>query len=134
MKEVQPLNKKSDAWVICLAWLGAFLPLAGILFMGLKGTQGVFIYPIDDTYIHLTIARNLAEYGNWGINPGEFNSASSSILYTLLLAAFLKIFPGAQLLPLIINVCAGTILLILVWNWLKKHNLQQICASPFYGK
>ena len=129
MKEAQSPHKGS-AWVICLAWLCAFLPLALIIFSGMKGTQGVFTYPVDDTYIHLKIAQNLADRGNWGINPGEFNSASSSILYTLLLAALLKIFPGALLLPLIINAVAGTVLLILIWKWLIREGLSSL--SQFF--
>ena len=129
MKEVQPPHRGSAAWVIYLAWLCAFLPLALIIFSGMKGTQGLFTYPVDDTYIHLKIAQNLAEQGNWGINPGEFNSASSSILYTILLAGLLKIFPGAVLLPLIINAIAGTILLILIWKWLTRQGFRP--ASQF---
>src|SRR5688572_8859886 len=129
MKEVQRPHKGS-AWVICLAWLCAFLPLAWIIFSGMKGTQGVFTYPVDDTYIHLKIAQNLADHGNWGINPGEFNSASSSLLFTILLAGLLKIFPGALLIPLIINIIAGTILLIMIWKWFTMQGLSS--KSQFF--
>src|SRR5918993_125564 len=123
MKEASLNYKGSDARVIYLAWICAFLPLALILIYGLKETGGIFIYPVDDTYIHLKIARNFAEQGNWGINPGEFNSASSSILYTILLALLIKVFSSAVLLPLIINTVAGTILLIVVWKWLSRQGL-----------
>src|SRR5688572_9025460 len=122
MKEIQP-KQKGSAWVFYLAWLCAFLPLALIIYSGLRGTGGVFTYPVDDTYIHLKIAQNLAENGSWGINPGEFNSASSSILYTLLLAGLIKIFGAAIYLPLIINIIAGTILLFLTWKWLARQGV-----------
>ena len=67
----------------------------------------VFIYPLDDVYIHLSIARNFAESGFWSVNPGSFDSASSSILYTLLLSSMIYIFGDQVYHPLIINILAG---------------------------
>ena len=41
--------------------------------------HGVFLYVLDDTYIHLGLAARL--YGaHYGINAGEASSPSSSIL------------------------------------------------------
>lgn len=71
---------------------------------------GVFEYPLDDVYIHLAMARGIAE-GTYGINPGEPASAASSVLYPLLLLPF----PGTalqRLLPLFWNF-AG--LIALAW-------------------
>jgi hypothetical protein len=42
-------------------------------------------YCLDDPYIHLSIARNLAEHGTWGISPNEISSASSSPLWVIIL-------------------------------------------------
>jgi hypothetical protein len=52
-----------------------------------RETGGLFAYALDDTYIHLELAWQLATTGTWGINPGEPASASSSPLWSLLLAA-----------------------------------------------
>ena len=64
---------------------GVFTLILGFSFYlsysNLSGHQ--FIYPLDDAYIHLALSRNVAENGIWGINPNSFDSASSSILYTL---------------------------------------------------
>jgi hypothetical protein len=48
---------------------------------------GHWVFALDDSYIHLAMARTLAAHGTWGIEPGIFAAASSAPLYTLLLAA-----------------------------------------------
>ena len=54
-------------------------------------TDGELVYALDDSYIHLQIARNLAEHGVWGIRPNELAFGSSSPLWTCLLAATFKV-------------------------------------------
>lgn len=89
-----------------------FLLLVGaILFAGLQLTAGHFAYGLDDAYIHLAIARNLAEHGVFGVTSHEFSSASSSILWPLLLAAGCKVFGVRVLLPLLLQLIFGTALL-----------------------
>lgn len=43
-------------------------------------------FPLDDSWIHQTVARNLAEYHVLGYVPGVHSSGSSSLLWTLILA------------------------------------------------
>ncbi|MBN2304967.1 MAG: hypothetical protein JXQ72_10840 [Anaerolineae bacterium] len=43
-------------------------------------------FPLDDSWIHQTYARNLAERGEWAFVPGEPSVASTSPLFTVLLA------------------------------------------------
>ncbi len=80
--------------------------------------RGFFVYTLDDAYIHLGVAENIAR-GEYGVNPGEFAAPSSSILWPFLLAPFsaLKL---DLLAPLFINVAAGIgVLLIaahLLWQ------------------
>lgn len=55
-------------------------------------TDWHLVYAIDDSYIHLALARNLAETGVWGIRPDEYAFASSSPLWTCILAATFRLF------------------------------------------
>jgi len=90
------------------------------------------MYPFDDTFIHLTIADNLLN-GNWGINSGEFASASSSILYTLILATA-RILSHSALVPFVVNCLSGILIVIALHFWLKKHflnNFAQLIISAF---
>jgi hypothetical protein len=43
-------------------------------------------FPLDDSWIHQTYGRNLALNGEWAFIPGEPSAASTSPLYTVLLA------------------------------------------------
>lgn len=70
------------------------------------------VYPLDDTYIHLALARTLAESGVWGLMPTEPAAASSSPLWTLILASFYAVTPTAWqdallYLPLLLNLAFG---------------------------
>lgn len=63
--------------------------VVGVLAVGayLLGS-GVDVFPMDDSYIHFTYARNLAELGRLTFNPSppDPGVGTSSILWTLLLA------------------------------------------------
>lgn len=48
-------------------------------------------FPLDDTWIHLQFARNLAEGQGFAFNPGVSSSGSSAPLWTMLLAAALAL-------------------------------------------
>lgn len=66
----------------------------------------VFAYGLDDTYIHLAIAKHFAEDGVWGVTQYGFTSATSSPIYTFLLAVIIKIIGDRVWIPLILNIIA----------------------------
>ena len=43
-------------------------------------------FPLDDAWIHLTYARNLAQHGEWAFRLGERSAGSTSPLWTVLLS------------------------------------------------
>src|SRR6188508_1482835 len=71
------------AVVACLVYLGAELFLVG----GLG-------FPLDDSWIHLQFARNLAAGRGLSYNPGELVTGSTAPLWTALLALLLPL-PGS---------------------------------------
>jgi hypothetical protein len=69
-----------------LLGLAAALPLA--LFAAReRAIAGAFGFPLDDAWIHLHFARNLAEGSGFAYNPGHPVAGSTAPLWTLLLAA-----------------------------------------------
>jgi hypothetical protein len=70
-----------------LATLGAFFFAFMVVVLYhkiLTRTGGHFLYLLDDPYIHLALAENLAR-GHYGINATEYSSPSSSLLWPFLL-------------------------------------------------
>ncbi len=43
-------------------------------------------FPLDDSWIHQTFARNLAQYGEWSFIPGQLSGGSTAPLWSALLA------------------------------------------------
>ncbi|MEO5591879.1 MAG: hypothetical protein ABIR15_17410 [Chitinophagaceae bacterium] len=96
--------------------------VAVLEYVALKKTGGHFCYPLDDTFIHMTVSKNLALYGNWGITSSGFVSTSSSPLFTIVLALFFKLFSVSIIMPFIIS-CAGTVfMLITIQQELNNHS------------
>ncbi|HXD76268.1 MAG TPA: hypothetical protein VN616_00600 [Puia sp.] len=110
--------------VIPLALAVLIVPVLLIELRVAQLSGGTFMYPLDDTFIHMTVAKTLALHGNWGIAPGEFESASSSVGYTLLLAALFKAFGVHAFLPFLINLITAVVVVLVVDRWLKREQVR----------
>ncbi len=114
--------------------LATSVVLAGMLAAMLYATHGVFIYIQDDPYIHLSIARNLVENGTWGITPGTFASASSSPLWTFLLAiSYALIGSATEYLPFLINIVAIFAIVLIMLHILKTFAISGTRAALIIG-
>jgi arabinofuranosyltransferase len=78
-----------------LVLLAAALPLA-LLLLRERVIAGAAGLPLDDAWIHLHFARNLAEGAGFSYNPGVPVAGSTAPLWTLLLAAGARV-AGASL-------------------------------------
>lgn len=74
---------------------------AGLVLATWLACGGRFFYSLDDAYIHLALAAQLA-HGHYGINPGEAAAPSSSVLWPFLLVPFARL-AGFAYVPLIVN-------------------------------
>ena len=76
------LNERVRLWVVL-----ATAALVVVLFYLLVSYSIFRIgFPLDDSWIHLTYARNLAEQGEWAFRLGEQSAGSTAPLWTVLLA------------------------------------------------
>ncbi|MBM7843817.1 hypothetical protein [Herpetosiphon giganteus] len=71
--------------------------------------DGKLVYNLDDPYIHLSLARNIA-HGHYGINLIEPSAPSSSILWPFILAIFARL-PLFEYMPLLLNIGFGVAIL-----------------------
>ena len=79
-----------------------------------------YIYPLDDTYIHMAIAKNFADFNCWGIDKYKFSSTTSSPLFTYLESAIFDVFGIHDSVPLIMNCFFGLCFIILVHTQFSK--------------
>lgn len=105
-------NWHVDSWVVL-----AVSALAAVLFYLIVSqiTFGIG-FPLDDAWIHLTYARNLAEYGEWAFRLGERSAGSTSPLWTALLSIGFRI----GLAPYIWTYLAGWAVLTLLAIYAEK--------------
>ena len=87
----------------------SFLIIITIYYIKLIFDQaGFYVYPLDDSYIHLSIAKHFALDGVWGVTAEKFTSTSSSPLFTFFEAILIKLFGINDNYPLGINfLCMG---------------------------
>ena len=106
-----------------------------VIFVGylhvLYQTDGTWVYPLDDTYIHMQIAKNIAEQGYYGYTNYDFCSSSSSPLYTFVLAICNKLFGMSVLAPLILNVIFANVLVVVLFFFLKKRIIPFLLMTLF---
>jgi hypothetical protein len=102
------------------------LPIISIEYQVLVYTKWVWAYPLDDAYIHMAIAKNMALHQIWGSSRYAFTSASSSILYPFILAALYKLFGLHLIIPFLVNVAAGMAVLLISQQWLRRQGIDPI--------
>jgi hypothetical protein len=88
----------------------------------LRHTKGRVLFPVDQAFLNSSIGRNLAFYQVWGITKYSFQSASSSLLYPLVLAPVFFIAGPYLVIPLIINLLAAVFLLYRLQQTLIRRN------------
>ncbi len=123
--EGEPLRR----WPLLLA-LGLLCgALAAILVASAAATGGTFVYPQDDPYIHMAIAKHLARDGVWGVNASGFTSSASSLLWPALLALWYRMLGPSAVAPLVLNVALAAALVL----WLDRALLRRGASARVRG-
>jgi hypothetical protein len=68
----------------------------------MKLNSGLFVYTLDDPYIHFSLAQHIM-HGHYGINNIEFSAPSSTILWPFILAPF----SNYPIFALLINILSA---------------------------
>jgi hypothetical protein len=109
-------------WPLIAALLIYWATLAVLTALSLKRNQGHFVYTLDDPYIHMAMAKNIALHKVWGVTKYAFTSSSSSPFWTLLLSLAYRLFGVNELTPFIFTTASGTLLVLVIYLILKNYS------------
>lgn len=120
-------SRARGRWLSALPITGAVaVLLAAVVWTFLRSAQfGVdgLVYALDDAYIHMALAKNLSAHGVFGATPFEFSPASSSPLWTLLLAGVFAVTGVHDAVPFALASVAAVVLLVLTDRMLARSGL-----------
>ena len=116
----------SDYWPLVAAVVSLWLAVGWLLVISLEGTDGHLVYALDDAYIHMAMAKNIALHGVWGVTRYGFSSTSSSPLWLLILTACYAAFGVNGVTPFILNVVFATAVCTAAFVVLKKYGVGKI--------
>jgi len=104
-----------------------WLTISILIVLSIRENDGHFVYPLDDPYIHMAMAKNFSKYGLWSVDRyHNFTSSSSSPLWTLLISLTYLIFGVNEITPLILNIIFASLCLLISYIILRKYILSNI--------
>ncbi len=113
-----PMRKMWPLW----AALGAYAAACGVqLGVILEKTHGRQFYPLDDTYIHAAVAKNIVLHGVYGISRFHSSFPCSSILWPFVLAGSYGLFGVRLSLPFALNALFSVLAVVLAGRMLERQ-------------
>lgn len=123
---VRPPRGPAPAWR-APGWLPFAVAAVGLLvpfvMLALARAPGWTIsFPVDDAWIHLTFARNLARFGAWSYFPGDpVTAGSTSPLFTLLEAVGFRLTANENLVGIGLGLAAHALFLYALARWALRR-------------
>ena len=118
-----------DSWVLI-----ALAALTAILFYLITSNLIFRIgFPLDDAWIHLTYARNLAEHGQWAFRLGERSAGSTAPLWTALLSIGFLVGLAPYVWTYLLGWVALTLLAVYAENLARKLIPSYTSRLPWAG-
>ncbi len=108
---------KNQTYIIYFSIAALSVLLAVVYLISANSVNGYNGFPLDDPWIHLTFAKNLAEYGSFSYFKNEMSTAgSTSPIYTMILAVGFLITKNEMLL----SYTLGIIFLVFSGIWFYR--------------
>jgi hypothetical protein len=113
----------SQIWPLFVSIGCLWLSVLILLLASIYKNDWHLIYPLDDTYIHMAIAKNLAIHHVWGVTEYGFTWSSSSPLWTAILAAAYWCFGVRIGVPILLNAIFATATCVFAWFAFRRRGL-----------
>jgi len=110
-------------WPLPAALAVLYAALGVALAVSLAQNDGHFVYALDDPYIHMAVAKNLAEHGVYGVTPQGFSYSTSSIVWPWLLWLTHLICGANTIGPMAWNVVFAAAAVSVIYALLKKQGV-----------
>lgn len=108
---------KSQTYLIYISIAVLSVLLAVIYLISANSVNGYNGFPLDDPWIHLTFAKNLAEYGSFSYFKNEMSTAgSTSPVYTMILAVGFLLTKN----EMVLSYTLGIIFFVLSGIWFYR--------------
>lgn len=118
------LTKRNLSLIIFLIFITVFNADLFSTVLKIENILNDYTYPLDDAYIHLSISKNIAEYGIWGITKYEFSNTSSSPLFTIVIALLIKVFGDHSDISLYFNLFLTNFFIFFLYRSFRKSPFQ----------
>lgn len=127
-------GERSSWWSFGAGTLTVVAGIIALVHSMLAACGGEWVYPLDDSYIHMAVARNLQAHGTWGVTPDAFSSSSSSPAWVVLVAGLFRAFGASEWVPLLANgVLAVGVVGIFSW-WASRPSPPGAAQVPGWGR
>lgn len=119
-----------DPWLLVPVFVAVAVAL--YLVATAHSTNGAHGFPLDDPWIHLTYARNLALHHSFAYFPGDRTSAGSTApLYTLILSVGYLLFRDEKVLSYALGILFHAGFLGVAGLWARKQLGDTLWAAGF---
>lgn len=108
--------------------VAALYVFIAVRMLGLTGGQ--LVYPLDDAYIHMAIAKNVALHGVWGVSAEHFSATSSSPLWTALLSLAYALTGVHDVTALVLNTTLAVLCVTSLGGVLQREGL---AGAPMFA-
>jgi len=111
----------APAWLPWAAALLGLLPPA-VMLLRARAAGGPFAFPVDDAWIHLNYARNLADHHAWTYFPGDHTTTGSTApLFTMLEALAFQLTRNEFVIGLSLGLAGYALFLAVLARWAGKR-------------
>ncbi len=112
------LTRRTHLSLALLAAAALYIALTALALQRAATDTGI-VYALDDVYIHMALAKNLALHGVWGVTPWETTNASSSPLWVAILTVGFVVGGIAAWLPLLLAGLSSLLVLAVALRCLR---------------